>query len=145
MTNHAFVLSSLDYCNSLFTCLSNTSLDHLQAVQKAVAVGCVNHILSFFKFTRSQPIRNWNICALLHHHQNTKWGNINWKNPVHPSSRVSQTSRINDSWSSVPQKMQDPVFETTRLTVKFPQLFWLGSRGYPFFSNVENPFSEDYQ
>ncbi len=28
--------------------------------------------------------------ALHHHHQNTKWGNIFWKNGVHPSSRVQR-------------------------------------------------------
>ncbi len=28
--------------------------------------------------------------ALHHHHQNIKWGNIFWKNGVHPSSRVQR-------------------------------------------------------
>ena len=34
---HAFVSSRLDYCNSLFTCLSKTSLDRLQLVQNTAA------------------------------------------------------------------------------------------------------------
>ncbi|KAF7651145.1 hypothetical protein LDENG_00115480 [Lucifuga dentata] len=37
MIIHAFVSSHLDYCNSLFTCLSKASLDRLQAVQNAAA------------------------------------------------------------------------------------------------------------
>lgn len=34
---HAFISSRLDYCNSLFTCLSKSSLDHLQLIQNAAA------------------------------------------------------------------------------------------------------------
>ncbi len=34
---HAFISSCLDYCNSLFTCLSKTSLNCLQVVQNAAA------------------------------------------------------------------------------------------------------------
>ncbi|KAF7664436.1 hypothetical protein LDENG_00176370, partial [Lucifuga dentata] len=34
---HAFISSRLDYCNSLFTCLSKTSMDRLQVVQNAAA------------------------------------------------------------------------------------------------------------
>ena len=34
---HAFILSHLDYCNSLFTCLSKTFLDRSQVVQNAAA------------------------------------------------------------------------------------------------------------
>ncbi len=37
MSIHAFVSSRLDYCNSIFTCLSNTSLNHLQVDQNAAA------------------------------------------------------------------------------------------------------------
>ena len=37
MLIHAFISSRLDYCNSLFTCLSKTSLDRLQVVQNAAA------------------------------------------------------------------------------------------------------------
>uniref|UniRef100_A0A669EE25 Reverse transcriptase domain-containing protein n=1 Tax=Oreochromis niloticus TaxID=8128 RepID=A0A669EE25_ORENI len=37
MIIHAFVSSRLDYCNSLFTCLSNASLERLQGVQNAAA------------------------------------------------------------------------------------------------------------
>ncbi|KAF7644577.1 hypothetical protein LDENG_00219630 [Lucifuga dentata] len=37
MIIHAFVSSRLDYCNSLFTSLSSSSLDHLQVVQNAAA------------------------------------------------------------------------------------------------------------
>ncbi|KAF7654941.1 hypothetical protein LDENG_00062930, partial [Lucifuga dentata] len=35
MVIHAFISSHLDYCNSLFTCLSKTSLNWLQTVQNA--------------------------------------------------------------------------------------------------------------
>ncbi len=34
---HSFISSRLDYCNSLFTCLSNSSLKRLQVVQNAAA------------------------------------------------------------------------------------------------------------
>uniref|UniRef100_A0A8C6VWU7 Reverse transcriptase domain-containing protein n=1 Tax=Nothobranchius furzeri TaxID=105023 RepID=A0A8C6VWU7_NOTFU len=34
---HSFISSRLDYCNSLFTCLSRTSLNRLQVVQNACA------------------------------------------------------------------------------------------------------------
>ncbi|KAF7641275.1 hypothetical protein LDENG_00286490, partial [Lucifuga dentata] len=34
---HAFISLHLVYCNSLFTCLSKTSMDRLQAVQNAAA------------------------------------------------------------------------------------------------------------
>ena len=37
MIIHAFISSRLDYCNSLFTCLSKSSLDRLQLVQNAAA------------------------------------------------------------------------------------------------------------
>ncbi|KAF7650612.1 hypothetical protein LDENG_00122950 [Lucifuga dentata] len=37
MVIHAFISSRLDYCNSLFTCLSKTSLNRLQTVQNAAA------------------------------------------------------------------------------------------------------------
>lgn len=39
--------------------------------------------------------------SLHHHHQNTKLGNVFWKNAVHPSSRDSNTRRIygKDHWS----------------------------------------------
>ncbi len=37
MIIHAFISSRLDYCNSLFTCLSNSSLKRLQVVQNAAA------------------------------------------------------------------------------------------------------------
>ena len=37
MLIHAFVSSRLDYCNSLFTCLSKSCLDRLQVVQNAAA------------------------------------------------------------------------------------------------------------
>ncbi|KAF7651874.1 hypothetical protein LDENG_00103930 [Lucifuga dentata] len=37
MVIHALISSPLDYCSSLFTCLSKTSLDWLQAVQNAAA------------------------------------------------------------------------------------------------------------
>lgn len=37
MIIHAFVSSRLDYCNFLFTCLSNASLERLQGVQNAAA------------------------------------------------------------------------------------------------------------
>ena len=37
MLIHAFISSRLDYCNSLFTCLSKTSMDRLQVVQNAAA------------------------------------------------------------------------------------------------------------
>ncbi len=37
MIIHAFVSNRLDYCNSLFTCLNNTSLNHLQMVRNATA------------------------------------------------------------------------------------------------------------
>ena len=46
--------------------------------------------------------RFWTLDSTLYHHQqNTKWGNIFWKNGVHPSSRVSKTCRINTklNWS----------------------------------------------
>ncbi len=33
-----------------------------------------------------------------HHHQNTKWGDIFWKNGVHPSSRV-QRLNAKEHWS----------------------------------------------
>lgn len=33
-----FILSSLDYCNSLFTCLNKPSLEHLQVVQYITAL-----------------------------------------------------------------------------------------------------------
>ncbi|KAF7643042.1 hypothetical protein LDENG_00246120 [Lucifuga dentata] len=35
MVIHAFISFHLDYCNSLFTCLSKTSLNWLQTVQNA--------------------------------------------------------------------------------------------------------------
>lgn len=40
-------------------------------------------------------------CAILHHHQSTKWGNTFRKNGVHSSCRVPQTWRINtkERWS----------------------------------------------
>ena len=37
MIIHAFISSRLDYCNSLFTCLSKTSMDRLQMIQNAAA------------------------------------------------------------------------------------------------------------
>lgn len=37
MSVHAFISSRLDYCNSLFTCLSKASVDRLQLVQNAAA------------------------------------------------------------------------------------------------------------
>ncbi|KAF7652656.1 hypothetical protein LDENG_00093850, partial [Lucifuga dentata] len=37
MVIHAFIPSHLDYCNSLFTCLSKTCLNRLQTVQNAAA------------------------------------------------------------------------------------------------------------
>ena len=37
MVIHAFISSRLDYCNSLFTCLSKTSINRLQLVQNAAA------------------------------------------------------------------------------------------------------------
>ncbi|KAF7655247.1 hypothetical protein LDENG_00058590 [Lucifuga dentata] len=37
MVIHAFISSRLDYCNSLLTCLSKTSLNRLQTVQNAAA------------------------------------------------------------------------------------------------------------
>ena len=37
MIIHAFVSSRLDYCNSLFTCLSKTTMDRLQFIQNAAA------------------------------------------------------------------------------------------------------------
>ncbi len=37
MLVHAFISSGLDYCNSLFTCLSKKFLDRLQVVQNAAA------------------------------------------------------------------------------------------------------------
>ncbi len=35
MIIHSFISSRLDYCNSLFTCLSNSTLKHLQVVQNS--------------------------------------------------------------------------------------------------------------
>ena len=37
MIIHAFISSRLDYCNSLFTCLSKASTDRLQLIQNAAA------------------------------------------------------------------------------------------------------------
>ncbi len=37
MIIHAFISSRLDYCNSLFTCLSNSTLKRLQVVQNSAA------------------------------------------------------------------------------------------------------------
>ena len=37
MIIHAFISSRLDYCNSLFTCLSKTSMERLQLIQNAAA------------------------------------------------------------------------------------------------------------
>ena len=37
MIIHAFISSRLDYCNALFTCLNQTSLNRLQTVQNAAA------------------------------------------------------------------------------------------------------------
>ncbi len=37
MSIHAFVSSRLDYCNSLFTCLNQSSIDRLQLIQNAGA------------------------------------------------------------------------------------------------------------
>ncbi|KAF7640966.1 hypothetical protein LDENG_00002640 [Lucifuga dentata] len=37
MVIHAFISSCSDYCSSLFTCLSKTSLNRLQTVQNAAA------------------------------------------------------------------------------------------------------------
>ena len=37
MIIHAFVSSRLDYCNSLFTCLSKTTMDRLKIIQNAAA------------------------------------------------------------------------------------------------------------
>ncbi len=37
MIIHAFISSRLDYCNSRFTCLSNSTLKRLQVVQNSAA------------------------------------------------------------------------------------------------------------
>ncbi|KAF7213304.1 transcript variant X2, partial [Nothobranchius furzeri] len=49
---HTFISSRLDYCNSLFTCLSRTSLNHLQVVQNA----CPRLLTKSSKHTHITPL-----------------------------------------------------------------------------------------
>nr|XP_054606508.1 uncharacterized protein LOC129166913 [Nothobranchius furzeri] len=49
---HTFISSRLDYCNSLFTCLSRTSLNHLQVVQNA----CARLLTKSSKHTHITPL-----------------------------------------------------------------------------------------
>lgn len=45
---HAFIFSRLDYCNSLFTCLSQADLSRFQLVQNAAARLAVDHTSLLF-------------------------------------------------------------------------------------------------
>uniref|UniRef100_A0A8C6KCT2 Reverse transcriptase domain-containing protein n=1 Tax=Nothobranchius furzeri TaxID=105023 RepID=A0A8C6KCT2_NOTFU len=49
---HTFISSRLDYCNSLFTCLSRTSLNRLQVVQNA----CARLLTKSSKHTHITPL-----------------------------------------------------------------------------------------
>uniref|UniRef100_A0A8C6NV41 Reverse transcriptase domain-containing protein n=1 Tax=Nothobranchius furzeri TaxID=105023 RepID=A0A8C6NV41_NOTFU len=49
---HTFISSRLDYCNSLFTCLSRTSLSRLQVVQNA----CARLLIKSSKHTHITPL-----------------------------------------------------------------------------------------
>uniref|UniRef100_A0A8C6KL48 Reverse transcriptase domain-containing protein n=1 Tax=Nothobranchius furzeri TaxID=105023 RepID=A0A8C6KL48_NOTFU len=49
---HSFISSRLDYCNSLFTCLSRTSLNRLQVVQNA----CARLLTKSSKHTHITPL-----------------------------------------------------------------------------------------
>ncbi|XP_070399077.1 uncharacterized protein [Nothobranchius furzeri] len=53
---HTFISSRLDYCNSLFTCLSRTSLNRLQVVQNA----CAQLLTKSSKHTHITPIHEKN-------------------------------------------------------------------------------------
>uniref|UniRef100_A0A8C6P1U2 Reverse transcriptase domain-containing protein n=1 Tax=Nothobranchius furzeri TaxID=105023 RepID=A0A8C6P1U2_NOTFU len=54
---HTFISSRLDYCNSLFTCLSRTSLNRLQVVQNAP----IGHVVicGGNRSTRRKPTHAW--------------------------------------------------------------------------------------
>uniref|UniRef100_A0A0E9XEA4 Uncharacterized protein n=1 Tax=Anguilla anguilla TaxID=7936 RepID=A0A0E9XEA4_ANGAN len=62
MIIHAFISSHLDYCNSLFTCLSKTSLHRLQLVQNAAAKLLTrspkrSHVMPILKSLHWLPIK----------------------------------------------------------------------------------------
>lgn len=59
---HAFISSRLDYCNALFTCLNQTTLNRLQIVQNAVARLLISsnkrsHITPILSFLHWLPIK----------------------------------------------------------------------------------------